>query len=121
MRIFFFPIFLLLFSACSREEHIDCDPIIISEDQYNELNGGFLSVIDATLDEDCLQVQLRFGGCDSIHRIDMITKGIVVAPSFTSVLFGFRDNDPQLCNRVVSVSTEFDIQSIREDVMEDIS
>ena len=121
MRVFsFLLVFSVLALSCDKEIS-SCTPVIISNEIYQDLDPNQVSVLEASIEDDCLYVDIGIGGCDPEHKINLITNGAFAPFDPTSYMFfDFQDENPQLCEAYFTLKRQYDLAPISELINEDI-
>ena len=130
MRVFSLLLFFGVFSlSCNKEiKHSDdgvilpsCLPIIISSDIYKDLDPNQASVIELSIEEDCLTIMLGVNGCVYNYVINMVSDGSIAESLPPQITFDFQDENPLLCEAYITLERQYDLSPIRELVERDIS
>jgi hypothetical protein len=128
MRVFSFLILFSVF-ALSCDKNLaygdgisvpDCTPVIISIENYQDLDPNQVFVSEVSLKGDCLTVNLGISGCDSDHVITMISSGAIAKSLPPQITFDFQDNNPQMCEAFFNIERQFDLSPIRQLIEDDI-
>ena len=130
MRVFPFLFFLVLLTLSCDKVHMpygdeevsmpECEEILISNSTFQDLMPNQATVIELSIEDDCLAVKLGIGGCDVDHMLNMISDGGIDESFPPQISFDFQDENPQDCEAYFEVDRQFDLSPIRDLVEEDV-
>lgn len=128
MRVFSFLFcFVLLALSCDKEVPNDegtsvpeCEAVIISNSIFQGLASNQATLIELSIEDDCLTVMLGISGCDADHTLNMISDGGIAESLPVQITFDFQDENPQDCEAYFVVERQFDISPIRDLIKDDI-
>lgn len=114
--------FTLLVAGCSEPvaliQENDCTGYKeISFLNYDSLKSDPITLIDATIEGDCLKLTLQYGGGCKEHQVDLaLILPECGTPPLPPPTFGIRhDAKGDACKALITKKYSFDISGIRED------
>ncbi len=80
MRLFIFGLLLCLIACSSDDEMTLCDDeVIVDQNFYQNGPQGDVTIIEALISEDCLEITFGASGCDgNSWVIDLVDSGVIL-------------------------------------------
>ncbi len=74
------------------------------------------AVLEATIIDDCIELKIRWGGCDG--NIEFVTDGKIVSSPKPKMNFKLNWIEPSTCKALMEVLVTFDLSAYKKNIQE---
>lgn len=129
MRVFpFLFCFVFIAFSCDKKKTLggdgisvpECEAVVISNSIFQDLAPNQATLIELSIEDDCLTLLLGISGCDADHTLNMISDGGIAESLPVQITFDFQDENPQDCEAYFELDRQFDLSPIRDLIEDDI-